>query len=249
MAKTSFVGVVLTVVLMAVNGSTKNTTEENNFQILFKGKTIDTSKESPKAHLNGIKLSGKKIYLIVQFKDAVEESSKRDIQKLGGEILNYIPNHAFVIRISENRYNLLWNIKSIQWIGDYEPELKIDPILLENDAVNDEQPIELNVKLFKGEDHKKFTEWVQNQNGTVQYAKKNLIKVIVTRKLIQTISTIEGVEWIEEAKKPKLLNYDSGSYGFGVLDETPIDPPKDPYETLTGYETGVKLLNPDAEYQ
>ncbi|HBQ21251.1 MAG: hypothetical protein A2Z91_00130 [Deltaproteobacteria bacterium GWA2_38_16] len=212
----------------------------NEGLLLFKGKVIDTSKESPKSRASFSPLSTKKVYVVIQFKGStIEEQSKKDIQKIGGELLSYVPNNAFIARAQEKQIPLFYTVKSVKWIGEYEPTLKIDPKLLKNEAASENQKIDLHIRLFSGETSDAVRSIVEEVGGTILYERKEVIKASVIRKAIEKLSLVEGVEWIEEAKKPKLLNMDDSEEPGEV----------DPYEKLTGFESGSRAIQADVAYE
>src|SRR3989338_8357211 len=229
----------LVVVLIAVSMVVEANDESS--VVLFKNKTIDTSIKSSKIFSTTSQLSHQKVYLVVQFQSPITQDTKKQVQKVGAELLSYVPESAFIVRISEKFSPLLSNIKAVKWVGDYEPELKLSPALTRNDAANEEQVMSLHVKLFSGEKSAILKSVVQKHSGSIVYDKKDIVKVFVKRKAIQDLSLIEGVEWIEEAKKPVLLNY----FMSEDVEENLAKPQgedADPYQELTGFETGVKLL-------
>lgn len=227
------VGIFL-VVFIAVQSSQAN---EDNL-ILFKTKTIDTSQEPIKIKTASHLLSDKKIYLVVQFHQSLKGNHKKEIQNLGGEFLQYIPNKAFIVRISEKASAALYHIKAIRWIGDYSAQFKIDPGL-STQKIRDDQKINLHIQFFSGEEMDSAIKIVKQYQGVILYQKKEFLKVSIIgkslRSLMDAFANSEGVEWIEEAKKPILLDIKSGEEF-------------DPYADLTGYETGVKILKAQMAY-
>ncbi len=242
----------LGVVLIAVPNLYLSYASEENSLVLFKNKTIDTSVKPSKALHPSLattsQLSHQKVYLIVQFQGPVTQDTRKQVQKVGGEFLSYVPESAFIIRISERFSPLLSNIKTIKWVGDYEPELKLSAALTRNDAANEEQVMSLHVKLFSGEKSGILKSVIQKYAGTILYDKKDVVKVLVKRKSISELSQIEGVEWIEEAKKPVLLNYFMSEEAQTPLIADDDKENTDPYATLTGFESGVKLLQVQQAY-
>jgi subtilisin family serine protease len=221
-------------------------------QILFKGEVIDTSTQPPKAIPSAGILTDRKIYLVIQFRDLIHEKTKKEIKRLGGEFLSYIPNQAFVIRAPERSLPALSQLQIIQWIGDYTPNLKIDPELFKNDAANEEMPLSIQIKLFRveggnglaGGSLKRFIE--QNQ-GKILYNERDILKVSVPRKLIHEIAQWSAVEWIEESRRAELLSFINHIDGEKYVDA--LEGEGGDYKDLSGFESGVKILNPAAPYE
>lgn len=212
-------------------------------QILFKGEVIDTAIRLPKVIPAAALLTDQKIYLVIQFRDLIQEKMKKELKRLGVEFLSYIPNQAFVIRVPERLLPALSQLQIIQWIGDYTPNLKIDPELLKNDAANGEMPISIQIKLFQGEKATRLKRFIEQNQGKILYNEQDILKVSIRRKLIHELAQWSAVEWIEESRRPELLSYSPGDY-IDALEAESGD-----YKDLSGFESGVKVLNPAVPYE
>ena len=66
---------------------------------------------------------------IVQFYGPIKEEWLMEIQLSGGLPVQYIPFYSYVVAMSENTRNKIWELKYVQWIGEYLPEYKISSSL------------------------------------------------------------------------------------------------------------------------
>ena len=68
-------------------------------------------------------------YYIVQFDGAVEQAGKDSITAAGAEILGYIPNNAFKVRMNPGQANRISKLGSVAWVGLFQPAYKLNPDL------------------------------------------------------------------------------------------------------------------------
>jgi len=69
-------------------------------------------------------------YYIVQFRGPVREEWKDSLVRAGAEILDYVPNNAFLVRMDSSLSSSLNRIRTVQWVGPFQPAYKIDPELI-----------------------------------------------------------------------------------------------------------------------
>jgi serine protease AprX len=216
--------------------------------IFLKSFTIDTSAPSVQANFSANSLSDKSVYVLVQFKGRVLSEYKTELKKLGVEFINYIPQNAFLVRVQQKAVHLLERVKFVKWVGAYKPEYKLEPTLLNLEAQSQSQWVHVNIKLFSNKASEALRSLVLKNEGTVVYAKGDIVQVSIQRKSLLKLAEQTEVEWIEEVKKVKLLNFLVDEDDAEKSDDT--DPPADGnYEDLTGYESGVKILNVEQAYQ
>ncbi len=113
-----------------------NAEKQNPDLILLKMAKFDIRKEIPTfnniglEHLNYVGDRNREFY-IIHFIGAVREDWKAQIRKLGGKFYGYIPNHSFIVRIPNDKYESVKKLRFVNWIGDYKPAYRISPKLLE----------------------------------------------------------------------------------------------------------------------
>ncbi|MFQ6127476.1 MAG: S8 family serine peptidase [Thermoplasmata archaeon] len=117
--------------------------------IYINGMIIDTQAGEPeivpslKLESYGSDIDG---HYLVQFYGPIKEEWKEEIERIGGRVLNYIPNNAFIVQLDDSLLKEVKNLKEVQWLGIYHPAYKIRPVLLDANG-------EVSVKIitFKGE--------------------------------------------------------------------------------------------------
>jgi hypothetical protein len=71
-------------------------------------------------------------WYIVQFDDAVQEMFKAKLHQLGAEIGTYVPNNAFMVKMSHEVKAQVEGLDFVQYVGIYQPAYKIDGALLKD---------------------------------------------------------------------------------------------------------------------
>lgn len=67
---------------------------------------------------------------VVQFFTQNLNAYRNDIARAGGEIVSYIPNNAYVVRLDSEALSTVRGLEYVRYIGNYEPAFRIDPTLI-----------------------------------------------------------------------------------------------------------------------
>jgi len=70
--------------------------------------------------------AGERGYFIVQFEGPVLETWKADVAAAGAELLDYIPDFAFKVRMNPAQAARIARLDSVVWVGLFHPAYKID---------------------------------------------------------------------------------------------------------------------------
>src|SRR5678815_4599266 len=70
--------------------------------------------------------AGERGYFIVQFDGPILETWKADVAATGAELLDYIPDFAFKVRMNPAQAAQLARLDSVVWVGLFHPAYKID---------------------------------------------------------------------------------------------------------------------------
>ena len=68
-------------------------------------------------------------YYIVQFVGSVQEAWKNQVTAAGAELLDYLPDYAFKVRMTPEQANEVGQQPNVNWVGLFQPAYKIDPSL------------------------------------------------------------------------------------------------------------------------
>ncbi|MEN6521869.1 MAG: S8 family serine peptidase [Armatimonadota bacterium] len=168
-----------------------------------------------------------KRYYIVQFQGPIEASWKAEAEAAGAEMLDYIPDFAFVVRASQSTVEKLRTISSICWVGDYAPTYRLSPELQKTGTA------EVTIRVFPGADDSLVREKLVERGGSAitpaEEHGHSLHASIPASKLLQAAKTA-GIAWIEPKPNFKLNNNtargimnvgavwdDLGLYGSGQI--------------------------------
>ena len=140
-------------------------------------------------------------YYIVQFIEPVKSEWKDDLNQMGCEIYDYIPDNAFIVSMDSETKEIVKDMDFVQWIGIYQPAYKIDPKLPE-----DETEINITVLLFEPGNREEISSALKELGGEVQESSGDVIRLIINASKMEDIAKINDVEWIEKYIQPQILN-------------------------------------------
>lgn len=72
---------------------------------------------------------GEQGYYIVQFRGPVEEAWKDQVTATGAEILGYLPDFAFKVRMTPEVAEGVGQLTDVNWVGLFQPAYKLEPNL------------------------------------------------------------------------------------------------------------------------
>lgn len=167
-------------------------------------------------------------YYIVQLKGPVKENDRQAIIQAGGELLGYIPDYAFIVRLDQAGETAVSRLDIVRWVGIYQPAFRISPSIYQHQLFS-ESPLESNhldirVLLFPGVDVDDLLEQVKELGGDPQTISATewdtLIDLSAPPQIIPAIAAISGVSWLEAAPEWELHN--EVAVGAGVMNVTPM---------------------------
>ena len=144
---------------------------------------------------------------IVQFRTAIEPSVLDQVRALGVELLGYLPDRAYVVRVPAGTADRLAALPNVRWTGEVRPEWKIAPDLGTRSFVDPDRRIggrmDVTADLFPGEDATALTEAVRSTGAEVRsiarFSDVVRLRVRADRSQVDSIARIPGIAWIEEA--------------------------------------------------
>lgn len=146
-------------------------------------------------------------YFIVQFNGPVEQSWKDEVTALGGELLDYIPDFAFKVRMSLRQAQAVAQLDHVHWVGVFRPSYKLSPSL-----ARDGRHLYL-VRLEKGADVSTAVTALTNQGSTIIKQAGPLLTIAAEAANIHQAAELADVAWIENYQIREPLN----EYGAGEI--------------------------------
>jgi len=164
-------------------------------------------------------------YYIVQFNGPILDEWKAEAKAAGAELLDYIPDYAFIVRADSNTAANLRELPSARWLGDYAPLYRMSL------ALPAEGDIDVKIKMFPGADRQYV---ISKITGTVnkddQETSQSVIRAKVPVSSLQDLARTAGVAWIEPVPEYRFFNNtargiitannvwtDIGLYGSGQI--------------------------------
>ncbi len=105
---------------ISLDGEEVNRTVEASNTINLLYRNFDPLQGVPAVADNLRANSSNSLYL-VQFVTQPLDEYRQAITAAGGDVLNYIPNNSYIVRMGESTKQLISNFAFIRWIGNYEP--------------------------------------------------------------------------------------------------------------------------------
>jgi len=137
------------------------------------------------------------LYLLAQFEEAISPQLVERLEECDIEILRYLGNFAFIIRIPKQFSISNLRVLGIQHLSALEVEDKIDGFLK-----NRTGKIAVLVKFYKQEDRKQFEEIVNSFGDILTYPYSSMpdaISLKINKNQLETIAALPFVEFIQLA--------------------------------------------------
>ncbi len=137
---------------------------------------------------------------IVQFAGTPTKAGRSAITALGGEVLSYLPDDAYVVRMGAELTGVLSDNRAVRWVGPYQPAYRLDPELVENQAFLQPEVVRYNVVVAdKRIDKPGLMAKVQAFGGIVvnEQAGSLLIEVALDGPQLAQVAGLDEVLWID----------------------------------------------------
>ena len=173
-------------------------------KIHLKSTTIDTKAANGETVVSLERAHGAGYY-IVCLKGVVKSEDKLALTDAGAEIIEYVPDYSFVVRVEHSNVKGIRKLNCVEWVGPYKAEYKWVDNLLKGKA-----PVDYIVRLFPGHD----PEFVMGKGKALGVRKIDckqrksgaLCHVMANRSQIIELAKLSAVAWIEPYVQPELCN-------------------------------------------
>lgn len=166
-------------------------------------------------------------YGILQL-DPGQPGAREALVTAGVELLGYLPDHAFRIRLDESTRAKLSEIDGIRWVGPFLPGYKVDPSLWNDSA---DQADEVLIALFPGEDPSRTATRLEKLSpgafmvGTTEddWAPRVRFAVPLAERpaFVAAAAELDAVAWIEPWREITLHNNSAaGPIQSGITGDT-----------------------------
>ena len=157
------------------------------------------------AHLRSVAVPGQERYYLLQFRGPIQSSWKAQTKGLGAHLLDYVPDFAFIARMTPAAAHKVEALDEVSWVGLYHPAYRISPRL--NTSAKSTQ---VNVLMFPGESPATVEADIRRAGGTLVASTAGRggihIEATIPGSAIAGIAGRKGVAWVEPRVERKLFN-------------------------------------------
>ena len=181
--------------------------------IRLRNETIETDSVTNRAALAGqlrAKVVTTGLYLL-QFTGPLEPGQRAELKKLGVELLQYVPEDAFVAKLNQVSPAAVGALSYVQWVGPYRTEHKIHPRLasVAKLAAQTNQTVSVNILLAPNVSAAEIAAVRAHLGGLAQESHLRQ-GVIVRGELspgqLDALAQASAVLWVERATKRQLVD-------------------------------------------
>jgi hypothetical protein len=151
-------------------------------------------------------------YYLVQFHGPILSNWRQQIESMGIDIIDYVPDFAYIVRMDESDRPGLLGLSQVRWIGLFQPAFRLDTVL-NNTALrpNPDQHIELIIRAFPGEGAADIRGQLLAQGGHMISEGTDsgggaLFRVQIPESALLSIPHVPGIAWVEPYREPTLFN-------------------------------------------
>jgi len=135
--------------------------------------------------------AGKRGYYILQFSGPIQQDWKDQVTATGAEILDYIPDFAFKVRMNPAEARQVEELESVTWVGFYHPAYKLSPDLKRNGTHV------YTVRIERSGDVELARTAIVQSGARVLDHKGGILKVAADSAQLEAIARVLDVAWIQ----------------------------------------------------
>jgi hypothetical protein len=151
--------------------------------------------------------AGQRGYYLIQFQGPVEQAWKNQVAALGAELLEYVPDFAFKVRMTPEQAAQVGGLSQVAWVGLFHPAYKINPNLIRNGVGL------YNVRIERGANADLATAAIAAVGAQVLSRAANRLWVAADRAQVDATAKVLDVAWIDNYTVPEKHN----EYGGGAV--------------------------------
>ncbi|MDD4308458.1 MAG: S8 family serine peptidase, partial [Thermoplasmata archaeon] len=152
-----------------------------------------------------------KMPYILQHEGPITEEWVNELAQDGVEIVSYIPDNAYLVRLSDDQVDTMKGHNGVRWMGEYQPAYKLDPQV---DGANG--MVDISVMLFPDATNSYVVKLLKVVGGQVlgiaHNDKVNTLKIRVDASYLPTIAAMPEVRYISMVEMNTILNDSTTQY-------------------------------------
>ncbi|HJW83131.1 MAG TPA: hypothetical protein VJ754_02390, partial [Anaerolineae bacterium] len=151
--------------------------------------------------------AGQRGYYLIQFSGPVQETWKAEVEAAGGELLGYVPDFAFKVRMNPGQARKVEGLSSVAWVGLFHPAYKLSP-----DLVRDGTHL-YTVRIERGADAGLATAAMAQTGAQILSRNENIVLAAADSAQLDAIAHVLDVAWVQN----HTLREKHNEYGAGVI--------------------------------
>ena len=155
--------------------------------------------------------AGSQKYYIVQFSGPIQQAWKDSVTAEGAEFLDYIPDFAFKVRMNPAIAKRVSGLSSVSAVVAYQPQFKFGA-----DLQRDSQTRLYLIRIERGSDFGLVRSLVARTGAEVMRADNDLLVVAANSALVDAISQVDDVSFIEPFFLNQTFTAPNGPHGNDV---------------------------------
>uniref|UniRef100_A0A7V1EJ49 Peptidase S8/S53 domain-containing protein n=1 Tax=candidate division WOR-3 bacterium TaxID=2052148 RepID=A0A7V1EJ49_UNCW3 len=172
--------------------------------IRLKTYQFDPQNGEPDMPLNLIAEEETENYYIVQCKGPILKEWKEQLKNSGIQVLGYIPDYAYIVKMEKYQKELISQKSFINWIGLWHPAYKIHPELKNRAGL-----YKATILVYDTEDLADIVSKITSTGARILDASEVVSKLVVAEissAHLEALANIKGIHWIEPRPEIELHN-------------------------------------------
>jgi hypothetical protein len=160
-------------------------------------------------------MAGQPSYYLVQLAGPPTEERKSAIVADGGELMAYVPDHAYIVRMDSATRDVLENSAEVRWMGPYHPAYKLDPMIGQRRFHHPERAsdpmLTLRIRVFDNLDNTAHRVEALGAH-VMELIDDGFQRIVVAHtppEILEDVARLTDVWWIEEKPEFFLMNNDT----------------------------------------
>ena len=206
----------------AQNSAIVTTPRADSSQIRLRYASFDPLEAQPEI-VEQLQSAASNRLAIVQLEGVATDAGRAAIANSGGELIGYLPDNAYVVRIRPQGAEALRESELVRWVGAYHPAYRLQPELLESQAYNDPTPVHYNIVVAnKSIDKPGLVSRVKALGGVIENLQEGslLLEVTLTGPQLLKVAALDEVLWIDLWSAPEIDMDNARIQGGGNYVET-----------------------------
>ena len=220
------IGLLLLAITYAFPADATPTSPEAGPRLHLRRATFDPLREEPSLPAGLMapdSVADERGYAIVQFQGPIQPDWWDAATAAGAELLEYVPDHAFVARLKPGAAKALLSLPMVRWIGPFHPAYKLSPALAAAFAGGqhgqDGDILDLRIRIFAGEDLAAVERELAALGARLTSRSTNqwggTLRLQLPASALAAASRLPAISWLEPAYPRQLFN-DVGRATMGV---------------------------------